>query len=280
MKFLNFSASFVCNIILVILLISLGSCSSNAVDSNKNFQEKYSANIAKIKAERVEPKSAQSSDTKLNFTSPIDQDFSRYTNDNTQKFPEFYSTQQFANQPVAPSGFRMPAEMFENNYNPTIASPFRKIGVEFDAINIPNQDAYGIKSEMSKKEYLLMSRGLLQKNVDQINAQKSADDIKNSEELIAEQRKLKRKIKMIKIFGHESVTVEDDMQNNSKGKFGEGGVKKKDDKPKSNQAKIDSDKNKIANKTRAGALPAPSINIPAGSSASALPAAIPTPPKN
>lgn len=235
MKFLDLGADFLANspthffriAFSVVMFLGLWSCSSKA-DSNSLFNEKYAKDIDKIKIDRVEPQQdKKSKDGKLNFTAQIEQDMSRYTNDNSSKFPEYYSTQQFANQQPGPSAFNFPGEMFENNYSMPINSPFRKIGAEFDMIMIPSQDAYGIRAAMTEKEYLLVSRKLLQKNIDQINGQKTANDIENSQILIAEQKHLKRKQQMLKIFGQEPLTAEDGIKSEKAGKFGDSADKEK-----------------------------------------------------
>lgn len=254
MKFTNFSASFFVNSAFIIALVGLASCRPNDDwDQNKTFSGRYSKDIEEIKASRIDPSTIKlDPNAKLEFTAPVDQNSARYTNNNVA-VPEYYTTQQFSNQMVAPSGFQFPVEMFENNYNPPINSPFRKIGAEFDAIDVPRQDAYGVKAGMSEKEYLLVSRKLLQKNVDQINKQRTPDDVENSEILISEQKKLKRKEKMIKIFGQESVTVEDEAKSSAASKSGDG---------KNKKSKDDAGKNKVVDKDKTDAVKPVSAQAP------------------
>ncbi len=242
MKFTNFSASFFLKGVFTLALIGLTSCGTNDKwDQNKTFSGRYGKDIEGIKASRIDPSAVKlDTNTKLEFTAPIDQDVARYSNTNIA-VPEYYTTQQFSNQLVASSRFQFPAEMFENNYTPPISSPFRRIGAEFDAIDVPTQDAYGVKAGISDKEYLSVSRKLLQKNVDQINKERTSDDVENSEILISEQRKLKRKEKMIRIFGQESVTVEDDAKSSVASKSGD---------DKNIKSKDDAGKNKVTNKDK------------------------------
>lgn len=238
MKLINFATSFFRKTILLLILLNTA-CFGNTVlsDQNETFNKKYAKDIEGIKSARVEPEIIKS-DAKLNFAAPVDQDQSRYTNNNVV-IPEFYSSQQFANQSPSSPDFTAPSELFENSYNPTITSPFRKIGAEFDVIAVPNQDAYGIKSTMSEKEYLLVSRKLLQKDIDKINSTKGADDVENSEILISEQKKLKRKAKMIKIFGQESVAVEDDFKDSESTKYGDYSDKAKKSSARKNNKKVE-----------------------------------------
>lgn len=222
MKPFNFAVSFFRRTALLVIFLNVACIGNNAIpDQNENFNKKYAKDLESVKASRVEPKGEKTgSDAKLNFTAPLEQDPARYTNSNIT-IPEFYSSQQFANQIPPSAGFTSQKEMFENSYNPTITAPFRKIGAEFDVIEVPKKDAYGIKSTMDEKEYFLVSRKWLQSNVDKINAEKNSTDIRNSETLISEQQKLKRQAKMFKIFGHESVTVKEDEKGTTSGGYGD-----------------------------------------------------------
>ncbi len=250
MKFIDFSASFFWKTILIATLLIFASCRKNDDwNENKTFEARYSQDIEKIKASRIDPSPTKlDTTTKLDFAAPVDRDTARYTNSNIT-VPEHYTSQQFANQNPPNPAFQNPAEMFENNYNTTIKLPFRKIGEEFDTIDVPNQDAYGVKVGMSDKEYLLVSRKLLQKNVDQINAQKTSDDIENSEALISEQRKLKRKAKMIKIFGKDSVVVEEEAKSLESSNSGDLGDKIVKTKAKSDKSKAVKTTKKVDDKT-------------------------------
>ena len=264
MKFIDFSASFFWKIILIATLIIFASCRKNDDwDENKTFEARYSQDIEKIKASRIDPSPTKlDTNTRLEFTAPVDRDTARYTNNNIT-VPEHYTSQQFANQNPPNPAFQNPSEMFENNYNTTIKLPFRKIGEEFDTIDVPNQDAYGVKVGMSDKEYLLVSRRLLQKNIDQINAEKTSDDIENSESLISEQRKLKRKAKMIKIFGKDSVVVEEDAKSLESSKSGDLGDKIAKTKGKSDKSKTVKTTAKVEDKTTPNAVSKSNQQAPA-----------------
>lgn len=220
MKLVSFHKIFSKKLCVPLFGVLFVACSSEKLpDSNKTFNEKYAVEVQKIKAVRVEQISSKSQE-RMNFNAPLDQDLSRYTNNNVT-VPEYYTTRQFANQVLNDPGFNSQIEMFENSYNPSIRTPFRKIGAEFDAIDIPSKDAYGVNSGMSDKEYLLVSRKLLQKNVDQINVERSGNDIKNSEILIEEGREIKRKERMKNIFGRDSIELDESRQKNKSADFGD-----------------------------------------------------------
>ena len=135
---------------------------------------------------------------------------------------DFEEYSQVQPKEYMPNGFeagknssKLPADMFDLSYQPTITHPFRKSGFEFDLINIPPEDSYGVKTAMSEKEYLLVGNESLQKSVDQINSTKTQDDIEISEILIKEQQQLKRRQKMMKMFG-EDVLEADSVKNKNK----------------------------------------------------------------
>ncbi|MDX2083334.1 MAG: hypothetical protein SFV53_05060 [Rickettsiales bacterium] len=264
------------------LFTAIFSC-SNENNINENFNEKYGEQIIEIKAGRLAPKTELKD--KINFSAPIAQEQRIYTNSHAPEIPEYYSTQQFANQIPASAVFTSSAEMFENNYNFPISVPFKQIGAEFDNIEVPSQDAYGIKAAMSDKEYLLISRKLLQKNIDNINAAKSSQDIENSQTLIFEQKKLKQKLQTIKIFGSDSL-FDQTNKNDAEDKK----IKKTDkllDKNKTNLPKAvilpDNSAKTVTNPNPPIAVPAPvvaPINPPVtlpNNSTNNLPVAIPLP---
>ena len=95
--------------------------------------------------------------------------------------------------------------MFEISYQSSSHSPFRAVGSEFDLINIPSEDYYGVKTAMSEKFYFLPGNGLLQKNINSISSDRSKNDVEISEVLIKEQRMLRKKRDMIRIFGENSL---------------------------------------------------------------------------
>jgi hypothetical protein len=70
---------------------------------------------------------------------------------------------------------------------------FRRIGAEFDEINIPQNDVYGISTNFDRqKEYLLIGNNYLQKNIDDITSYPNfKEDIEISKILIAKKQQLK-----------------------------------------------------------------------------------------
>lgn len=213
------------NIALVIFLLGFSSCKIETV--NDNFREKYSKEVEKISASR-----SQSFDKpipvgmrpKQDFSAPIPQnkvlhsgqadapgseqyyanvDFEEYSGVRPKNhLPNASSYHQGRNAP------HLPDDMFDLSYKTRLNPAFRKSGFEFDMIKVPRKDAYGVKTAMSEKDYLLVGNDSLLKNVDQINSQRSEEDIEMSETLIKEQKILKRRQKMIKIFGEKSLEAD------------------------------------------------------------------------
>ena len=169
---------------LLLALVALASCGSDDIQSQSNieFQRKFSSEVSKINAARLPP-------------SPSAQ--------NAGNNP--------ANQAAAAKitgQNNLPDDMFDLVYNPTINAPFVVSGLEFDTINIPERDYYGIASTLNDKRYVLAGNQVLQKNIDEVIKQQSAEDIELSEILIKEQRQLKKQQKLTKIFGDDSTFVE------------------------------------------------------------------------
>lgn len=200
------------------LLFLLPSCSKQ-LNINETFEKKYGKEIEKIKVER-----AQAKESKQQVTSSMaptaeevardivaESDYYPYVDVSKfgEKTPQNYLPnaesyeQTKANNPAN----SLPANMFEITYNTTLHPPFRKNDDAFDAIKIPPSDVYGVKTAMSEKAYLLAGNDVVQKTIDQINAEKTREDIEISHILIKEQKQLRRQEKMEKMFGKNSVEL-------------------------------------------------------------------------
>jgi hypothetical protein len=104
-------------------------------------------------------------------------------------------------QAVPSASSRLPDDMFYITYNTQVHPPFSRIGKEFDQINIPRYDAYGVKTEMSEKIYLLAGNGNLQKTIDEVRNSRTADDPEISKILIEEANRIQNNKRARKIFG-------------------------------------------------------------------------------
>ena len=222
--------------LLCALLLLTSSCtwsSSKEVNVyNAVFDKKYGKEVDKIRATRAP---TQEINKEITTIQPPTEDEMRAINNKAgnnyyaytdvskfgEKGPqnylpngEFYEASRNNN----PSN-TLPPNMFQVSYNTTLHPPFRRFGVEFDRIVIPASDVYGVKTEMSEKSYVLAGNNSLQKNVDQINAEKTAEDIEMSETLINEQKQLRRKQRMQKTFGDDSLELallENDLEKTEK----------------------------------------------------------------
>jgi hypothetical protein len=206
-----------------ILPLLFSSCTSNTLPTtNESFQKKYGKEVDKIKVERTPSKQMQK-----DLTTP--QSFGQYESEVVadpslpnseyyayvdvskfgEKFPQRYLPDGEAyeqNRGKNPSN-SLPPDVFEVAYNVELYPAFRRVGAEFDGINIPKSDIYGVKTEISEKPYLLVGSNSLQKNLDHIETTRTAEDVEFSEILMKEQKQLRRKEKMIKIFGHDSIEL-------------------------------------------------------------------------
>lgn len=217
-------------------------CSSSLPPVNEAFEKKYGKEVEQIKIARTPaPGAANQSITTYPPTpeelraeqnsAELSQNYYPYVD--VTKFGERAPQNYLPNGEVYEQGVAsrrsnaLPEDMFEITYNVALYPPFRVSGKEFDAIKVPPADVYGVPTEMSSKSYLLAGNDSLQRNIDKINSEKSADDIEISETLIKEQKQLKRKEKMIKIFGKNSLEI--------------ASLEKKEDKQKPSQEQKSSD---------------------------------------
>lgn len=202
-------------ILLTAFLVFTSSCSSK--NSNTLFQKRYGKEAKKINFERIPSKEVKnevisSSPPSAEELAQIDNSGhreNRYTYvdvdkmgyESVKKFlpdGDYYEQMKIYN----PSN-SLPSEMFEVSYNTDLYSGFRKVGAEFDKINIPKSDAHGVATSMSEKPYFLVGNSSLQKNIDQVNSTRSKTDVEISKILIREQREINQKLRMIKDFGED-----------------------------------------------------------------------------
>jgi len=204
---------------LIFFISPLASCSSYQTKANESFQKKYGEEIAKIKAERVHPRKEGDDKIVTVYTAPTaadiqyeaiktDSEYYAYVDVNKfgQKTPQNYMPNREVYENAKDSGpsYGIPPDIFEITYNTNLYPGFRKIGVEFDYINVPPYDAHGVRTAMSDKTYLLGGGDALQRSIDTVRNDRSGDDVEISEILITEQRQLKKKQQMEKIFGKDA----------------------------------------------------------------------------
>ncbi len=219
-------------IICLILPSRSMSASSSGQAANEAFARKYGKKIGRINAGRIQQKEPPQTAAPIPHVAAVDwrdsgrtppssrevydgNSYYAYVDEN--KFAEDRIPQQFlptgesyqSSISSAPSR-ALPDDMFEIVYNTNLYPPFEKFGAEFDAINIPEYDVYGVKTAMSDKTYLLAGNRSLQKNIDRINSSRTKTDVEMSETLIKEQKILQQKQRMIKTFGRASIEIKPD----------------------------------------------------------------------
>ncbi len=205
----------------LLLIFFLFSCSSAPQTANSNFSKKYGKDVEKIRQERMPP-IPLSSDQQEKSRQKTEVDWRDQLSNNGGENYAYMDSSQF-NEKNPPQEFlpnaqvyqnaqnirTLPDDMFIVTYNTDLYPPFVKYGVEFDNIEIPQKDSYGVETAMSNKVYMLAGNESLQKNIDKINEQRTLQDVKNSEILIAEQKRLRREQKSKEIFGSSQLNVKE-----------------------------------------------------------------------
>ena len=201
----------------IALLAFLTACSSKDT-VNEAFAKKYAKDIAQINsARRVGTR--EMNEKMTSFAMPTADDITRqrvknrggyYAYVDIKKFGARTPRNYFPNAEVYQKSEvfnptkRLPEDMFYLSYNTDLYPPFSRSGLEFDNIKVPNKDVYGVKTELAEKQYLLAGNGAIQKTVDDIHSKRKKEDVEFSKILIKEQKRLRRREKMIKIIGSDN----------------------------------------------------------------------------
>lgn len=203
-------------LIFVFLASTLLSCKSDD-SANNGFKEKYGQRVEEIQSARMPPAptfkqvTVSTPPTEEEVAHSVANDYYPYVDIAKfgEKAPQNYlpGAEVYEQSRNNRSG-ALPANIFEITYNLVLHPPFQKIGAEFDVIKVPESDAYGVKTAMSDKTYLLAGGDSLQKSIDEINADKNLTDAEISEILIFEKKQIARKKKMAKMLdGQEQVEL-------------------------------------------------------------------------
>ena len=200
-------------IALLPLLLLFSACSSDSDKPNNSFNKKYHEEIQKINEKRKPDK--QVNQEKMFSRPPTPEEVNEDLASRIEYYPyvdivelgekheqgnlpnhETYEQSRANNQQNSLS-----PNVFEPNYNLVLYPPFHKIGAEFDVIEVPKLDAFGVTTEMANKSYLLAGGNSLQRAVDSINSKKTNDDVELSKMLVQEKKKMQRQNKTKQIFG-------------------------------------------------------------------------------
>lgn len=191
----------------------LQSCSNAPKNYNQAFEDKYGLEIERIKTERkseldlIQPTTAPQSfnQSQEEFLKDSAESYFPYADiaklgdDPRENFlPNGEVYQQTKNQ--NPSG-SLPEDMFVITYYTQLHPQYRYDTSEFNNIQIPPQDAYGVKTQLLQKPYLMAGNDSLQRSVDHLQKRVNEENIDLSATIIAEQKQLKRQERMKKTFG-------------------------------------------------------------------------------
>lgn len=173
------------------ILIFLNSCipqvGGKASGGNESFEQKFGNQVKGLGEQRLD-KQAKEADFK-NYRSPDEQKNFKGINslENSFPYPEitnfgepstkifFPDTETYEQgQQINPANQLSP-DIFDISYNTALNPPFKKLGQEFDAIDVPSADIYGISSGSSDKSYLLASHDSIYNSISKIKAQKGVN---------------------------------------------------------------------------------------------------------
>lgn len=189
----------------------LFSCRANPkISNNEFFESKYKEQVVKVNSDRI-PQKQPSEQEFRNYQLPSEQlnadnfDYNenKVNYEDIMHFAEQRNPKKYLpdievyeqNHGNNPSDY-LPPNIFEISYNLELNPPFRKIGMEFDLIDIPDSDAYGIHTATSEKSYLLPDKDSLQTSIALIKSQRTSKDIELSIKLINEKKLAIQKQKM------------------------------------------------------------------------------------
>ncbi len=178
------------NLTIILFFCLLQSCiayvGGRVSGGNEAFEKKYSREIKQLTKERSD-QNKKKPDMK-NYQVPDGQkDISQAQNpENNFAYQEIV---KFGNPKILQRFFpdsetyeqatqsgvinKLPPDIFEISYNTRLSPPFKRLGQEFDKIQIPSADVYGISSSNNEKSYLLASRSSIQKAISIIKSQRA-----------------------------------------------------------------------------------------------------------
>ncbi len=240
----NLSMKLIYSLLLLSSTISLFSCAKKST-VNQGFEEQYGKAVEMLRQQRAEPLAKPQKQEEFVVKknddwrdNDVKQDnYYPYMNadglDNKKPMQQFLPDAQTFNSFSNQDGKALPDDMFIISYNTENHPQFKKIGVEFDAIDLPDEDFYNVKTEASDKSYLVIDNSILQKDISQIKQAKSAVDVENSKILIAEYKQKEREEDLPQALIQKEATSEAKKQEKSNLKKQ---TKKQNKKPTNNLA--------------------------------------------
>lgn len=202
-------------IISVLTIFLLASCTSSIEQANDKFSEQYGKRVEEINAKRISNYSNnQPSGCRFLWIDCPDNSVSWK---NSSQIFDINNIETAGNATIDTSQIKMPKppeefspdmstfeqrrnirqlpdDAFEINYSlQNYPASYRRAKLSFDDITIPTQDAFGIKTELGEKNYVLVGNKTLQQNVDFIGQNRDTIDKEVSIDLITEQKEEQRR---------------------------------------------------------------------------------------
>lgn len=196
--------------LIILILLVLSSCVSKSERANNNFLQSYGEEVDRINKNRE----IIANGNQINYDDSQNNKKISFWDDLASVFG-VSGTNQFKSAKVDTSGLKffvpnreeftpdlqtllegrkksLPAYIFDINYSlVNYPSSYGKPGISFDDIIIPGRDAFGIASKLGDKDYNLVGKDNLQRNVDYINSNIDNQDKILSMMIIKEQKELK-----------------------------------------------------------------------------------------
>jgi len=212
---LNLKTRHLFKIFLILAIIFLISSCSQATseDINNNFLKKYGGEVEKINNIRESSQQVQTvSDCQSSFFG-CEEGKDRWKEPSTMFGIENSSTAQSATidtskitMPKPPEEFtpniqtltngqgrQLPEDMFYISYNlNNFPESYGRQKLSFDDINIPKQDAFGVRTELGEKNYQLIGNRTLQQDIDFTKQLTNKSDQEISSELIKQEKQIRR----------------------------------------------------------------------------------------
>jgi hypothetical protein len=195
--------------LIVATIFLIGSCSQKSENINEGFLNKYGGEVEKINNIRESSNQAKTDiDCQSSFFG-CKESKNRWKDPSTMFGIENSGTAQSAAidttkivMPKPPEEFtpnvetltngqgrQLPENMFHISYNlNNFPESYGRQKLSFDDINIPQQDAFGVRTELGEKNYQLIGNRTLQQDIDFTKQLISKDDLEISSELIKQEK--------------------------------------------------------------------------------------------
>ena len=188
-----------------LLFFSTQSCNFSYDSGDKQFKERYSKQVKEINKEREDSFAKNSLVNNMdNLLNPMEQednfpnkannfdyvDIAHFGSNKKKYFPDY---EVYEHSKLSGPESQFSPKIFEIGYNTHLNQPFSVSGVEFDFIDIPESDSFGVKSSSSNKNYTLVPIKSIQEAIKAINQSRTVDDVEFSKKIIVEKKILLRK---------------------------------------------------------------------------------------